>query len=62
LASGLGSGCHVSEFDENLRRDVQDFIAPVQVQHRLGSSRVLHIGGIRQTHQDAGIDEEGHQS
>jgi hypothetical protein len=56
----LGPGGHIPEFDENLRRKVENLTAPVQLQYRPGGKGVLPVGRVRQPHQNAGIEKERH--
>jgi hypothetical protein len=56
------SCCYVAEFYQVLSGYVQDFAAPVQFEHGAGSDHVQHIPGVRQSAEDAGIDQMGHYS
>lgn len=55
-----GAGSDITEFDENLRRDVEHLTAPVQFQHGPSSNSMLRIRRIREASEDAGVDEISH--
>ena len=60
--SGFGASCHIAELDQNLRCDMQDLTSSVQFQNCSGSSGVLPVRCVCQSHQDAGIDQDCHYS